>query len=168
MAILVNPFAADASRVDPLGAAALLGATIAWAAGSIYSRGAPSVESPLMGAGANMLTGGAGLVITGLVVGEAGHLNLAAISMRSLLAMLYLIFVGALVGFTAFFYLLRHTTPAKSTTYAYVNPVVAIILGWAILSEPITMRVLVAAAVIISGVVMITTLPHLKARLARS
>ena len=81
--------------------------------------------------------------------------------------MLYLIVAGALVGFTAFFYLLRHTTPAKSTTYAYVNPIVAILLGWAILNEPITPRVLVAAAVIISGVVMISALPHLRARLAR-
>ena len=118
-----------------------------------------------MGAGANMLTGGAGLVVTGLLLGEAGHVDLAAISTRSWLALLYLIFIGALVGFTAFFYLLRHTTPAKSTTYAYVNPIVAIVLGWAILSEPITSRVLVAAAVIISGVVMITTLPHLRARM---
>jgi len=168
VAILVNPFAADASRVDPWGAVALLAATVSWAVGSIYSRGARAVESPLMGAGANMLTGGAGLVLTGLLLGEAGQVNLAGISTRSALAMLYLIFVGALVGFTAFFYLLRHTTPAKSTTYAYVNPIVAIVLGWAILNEPITSRVLVAAAVIIAGVVMITTLPHLRARMTRA
>jgi drug/metabolite transporter (DMT)-like permease len=165
VAILVNPFAADASRVDPLGALALLGATVSWAAGSIYSRGARAVESPLMGSGANMLMGGAGLVTTGALLGEIGQVNLAAISTRSAAAMLYLILAGALVGFTAFFYLLRHTTPAKSTTYAYVNPIVAILLGWAILSEPITPRVLVAAAVIISGVVMITALPHLRARM---
>jgi len=168
VAILVNPFANDASRVDPLGALALMGATVSWAAGSIYSRGARSVESPLMGAGANMLMGGAGLTLGGLVLGEAGHLDIAAITTRSALAMLYLIVAGAIVGFTAFFYLLRHTTPASSTTYAYVNPIVAILLGWAILNEPITSRVLLAAAVIISGVVMITTLPHLRARLARS
>lgn len=168
VAILVNPFAADASRVDPLGALALLLATVSWAAGSIYSRGARSVESPLMGAGANMLTGGAGLVLTATVLGEFGRLDLAAISARSAVAMIYLIVVGAIVGFTAFFYLLRHTTPAKSTTYAYVNPIVAILLGWAILSEPITPRVLLAAGVIISGVVMITTLPHLRARLTRA
>jgi drug/metabolite transporter (DMT)-like permease len=168
VAILINPFAVDASRVDPLGAAALLVATLSWAAGSIYSRGVRSPASPLMGSGANMLMGGAGLVIIGALIGEVGQVNFATISTRSALAMLYLIVMGALVGFTAFFYLLRHTTPAKSTTYAYVNPIVAILLGWAILNEPITARVLVAATVIISGVVMITALPHLRARLARA
>jgi len=165
VAILINPFAVDASRVDPSGALALIGATVSWAAGSIYSRGARSVESPLMGAGANMLMGGAGLAITGALLGEVGQTDLAAITSRSALAMLYLVVAGAIVGFTAFFYVLRHTSPARSTTYAYVNPIVAILLGWAILNEPITTRVLFAAAVIISGVVMITALPHLRARL---
>jgi len=165
VAILINPFAVDASRVDPLGALALMGATVSWAAGSIYSRGTSAAASPLMGSGANMLMGGAGLVITGALIGEVGQVNFATISTRSALAMLYLIVMGALVGFTAFFYLLRHTSPAKSTTYAYVNPIVAILLGWVILNEPITRRVLLAAAVIISGVVMITALPHLRARM---
>ena len=163
VALLVNPFATDAGRVDPLGAAALMVATLSWAAGSIYSRGARGIASPLMGAGANMITGGAGLLALGLVVGELPRLNLGAVSTRSALALLYLIAIGALVGFTAFFWLLANTTPAKSTTYAYVNPVVAIVLGWAIAGEPLTARILVAAAVIIAGVVMITTLPHLKA-----
>jgi drug/metabolite transporter (DMT)-like permease len=168
VAILINPFAVDASRVDPLGALALLGATVSWAAGSIYSRGTSAAASPLMGSGANMLMGGAALVITGALIGEVGQVNFATISTRSALAMLYLIVAGAIVGFTAFFYLLRHTSPAKSTTYAYVNPIVAILLGWAILHEPITTRVLLAAAVIISGVVMITALPHLRRRFANS
>ena len=162
VAILVNPFATDVGRVNPLGAASLLLATVTWAAGSLYSRAKGSSLTPLMGAGANMISGGLGLLVLGAVAGELPKVNLGAISLRSGIALAYLIVIGALVGFTAFFWILRNTTPAKSTTYAYVNPVVAIILGWAIAGEPITPRVLVAAAIIITGVVMITTLPHLK------
>jgi drug/metabolite transporter (DMT)-like permease len=85
------------------------------------------------------------------------------VSARSALALVYLALVGAVIGFTAFFWLVRHTTPAKATTYAYVNPLVAIGLGWALAGEPVTARVLLAAAVILAGVVMITALPALRA-----
>ena len=162
VAILVNPFATDVARVDPAGAVGVLIAVLAWSAGSIYSRSRPYGTSALMGAAANMITGGLMFLVVGLVLGELPKLNLQATSTRSALALLYLIFVGALVGFTAFFYVLQHTTPAKSTTYAYVNPVVAIFLGWAILNEPVTTRVIVAAVIIIGGVVTITALPHLR------
>jgi drug/metabolite transporter (DMT)-like permease len=161
VAILVNPFAHDAARVNPAGAAALLVATVTWAAGSIYGKGR-GARNPIMGSGANMLAGGIGLLLAGLLLGEAPHLQLAAISTRSAVALVYLVLVGAVVGFTAFFYVMQHTTPAKATTYAYVNPVVALILGWAILDEPLTPRILLATVVIISGVVMITALPHLR------
>ena len=162
VALLVNPFATDVGRIDPLGTAALLAAVICWAAGSIYSREAKAnISSPLMGAGANMITGGIGLLLFGAVVGELPKLEVAAISTRSWLALVYLVLIGAVVGFTAFFYLLRNTTPAKSTTYAYVNPIVAIILGATLADEVMTPRTILAAAIIIAGVVMITTLPHL-------
>ena len=161
VAILVNPFATDVARVDPAGGAAVLVAVLAWSAGTLYSRAHPSGTSALMSAGANMVTGGLMFLVLGSMLGELPHLNLHATSARSMIALAYLIFVGALVGFTAFFYVTQHTTPARSTTYAYVNPVVAIILGWAILNEPITPRVMGAAAVIITGVVMITALPQL-------
>lgn len=115
-----------------------------------------------MGSGANMLMGGIGLLLAGLLVGEVPHLHLAAISGRSAVALVYLVLIGAVVGFTAFFYVMQNTTPARATTYAYVNPVVALILGWAILDEPLTPRILLATVVIISGVVMITALPHLR------
>src|SRR5205823_5138180 len=144
----------------PAGGAAVLVAVLAWSAGSLYSRSRPFGTSALMGAAANMITGGILFLGVGLALGEFSRLGLHATSARSAIALLYLIFIGALVGFTAFFYVLQHTTPAKSTTYAYVNPVVAIILGWAILDEPITRRILLAAGIIISGVVMITALPH--------
>lgn len=161
VAILVNPFATDAARVDPVGALALLAATVTWAAGSIYGKGR-GTRNPVMGSGANMLMGGIGLLLAGLLVGEVPHLHLAAISGRSAVALVYLVLIGAVVGFTAFFYVMQNTTPARATTYAYVNPVVALILGWAILDEPLTPRILLATVVIISGVVMITALPHLR------
>ncbi len=167
VAVLVNPQASDAGRVDPLGALALIGATISWSIGSLYSRGASSAPSPLMAAGANMLCGGLGLLVAGSLTGEFGRLDLGAVSARSALALAYLIVFGAVAGFTAYIWLLRHTTPAKATTYAYVNPIVAILLGWAIAGEPLTARVAVAAGIIIGGVVMITTLPHVRAWFAR-
>lgn len=158
VAILVNPAAGDAGRIDPLGALALLGGTVAWAAGSIYSRHKRGAESPLMAAGANMLCGGVGLLLLGTMTGEATTMNVSAFTARSLFALLYLIIFGSIIGFTAYIWLLRNTSPARATTYAYVNPVVAILLGWSIADEPLTPRILAAAAVIIGGVIAITTL----------
>jgi drug/metabolite transporter (DMT)-like permease len=103
-----------------------------------------------------MLAGGACLVIAGLLTGEASHLDLVQPSTRSVLALVYLITFGSLIGFTAYLYLLAHTTAAKAATYAYVNPVVAVALGWALAHEPVTSRTLLAAAVILGGVAIIT------------
>ena len=88
--------------------------------------------------------------------GELSQLDLAHASLRSLLGFLYLVTFGSLIGFTAYFYLLAHTTAAKASTYAYVNPVVAVFLGWALASEPVTARTVLAAGVILSGVAIIT------------
>ena len=161
VALLVNPAANDAARIDPLGAVALFIALITWAIGSLYSRQAP-VATPVMSAGANMLCGGLGLGVLALAAGEPARFQLAAVSAKSVLSLTYLVLFGALVGFTAYIWLLRHTTPAKATTYAYVNPVVAVILGWLLADELITPRVLAAAAVIIAAVVTITAGPAVK------
>lgn len=166
VAVLVNPGAHDASRIDPWGALALLGATVSWAAGSIYSRRAVPgalAPSPLMASGAYMLMGGLGLLVASAVLREPAALRLEAVSLRSVLALGYLIVFGSLVGFTAYTWLLRNTTSAQATTYAYVNPVVAIVIGWAIGGEVLTLRTGIAAAIILSGVITITTLPHLRA-----
>jgi len=164
VALLINPGAHDAARVDPLGTIALLIAIVSWSFGSIYARGARIAASPLMAAGANMLMGSVGLAGAALLSGELGRLHPGAVSARSLVALLYLIGFGAVVGFTAYYWLLRNTTTVKATTYAYVNPVVAILLGWAIAGEPLTPRVLAAAGVILAGVATITTAPYLRAR----
>jgi drug/metabolite transporter (DMT)-like permease len=159
--VLVNPAANDAARIDPAAAIVLLMACASWSAGGLYSRHAPGA-APMMSAGANMLAGGVGLVLLGTATGEPAGFDPAGVSAASLAALAYLIVFGSLIGFTAYLFLLHHTTPAKATTYAYVNPVVAILLGWALLDEPLTPRVLVAAAIIILAVVMITAGPAVR------
>jgi EamA domain-containing membrane protein RarD len=104
-----------------------------------------------------MVAGGALLLLAGSVAGEWGQLDLGAVSATSLLTFVYLIVFGSLVGFTAYIWLLRVSTPARVSTYAYVNPVVAVFLGWAFAGEPLTPRTLIAAAIIIFAVVLITT-----------
>jgi drug/metabolite transporter (DMT)-like permease len=142
---------------DPLGAVVLIVASMSWACGSIYARAARLPESPLLATGMEMLSGGALLTIAGLVTGEWGRLALDQASPRSLWALVYLIVMGSLVGFTAYIYLLQKTTPALASTYAFVNPVVAVLLGWALAGEAVTPRTVLAAAVIVTAVVVIVT-----------
>lgn len=158
VAMLIGPgrFAGGA-QVDPLGGAVLLLASVSWAAGSLQSRRARLPSSRFLAIAMEMLAGGALLLLAGTLVGEWGSLDLAHVSIRSWTALGYLIVFGSLGGFTAYLWLLATTTPARAATYAYVNPVVAVILGWALADEPVTPRVLLAAAVIISAVVIITT-----------
>jgi drug/metabolite transporter (DMT)-like permease len=103
-----------------------------------------------------MLAGSAALIALGLGSGEAGQLHVSHISHVSWLGWLYLVTFGSLVGFTAYIYVLKAVTPAKASTYAYVNPVVAVFLGWAIAGEPVTTQTVAAAGVILAGVAMIT------------
>jgi drug/metabolite transporter (DMT)-like permease len=148
---------AGGRQVDLVGAAVLILASLSWATGSLYSRRAQLPASPLLATAMEMLAGGALLFVAGLLAGEWTRFNLSALSLRSWLALGYLIVFGALVGFTAYIWLLRVSTPAHVSTYAYVNPVVAIFLGWAFAGEPLTARTLLAAAVIVAAVVIITT-----------
>jgi drug/metabolite transporter (DMT)-like permease len=139
-----------------VGIGAILLGSFSWAAGSIYSRGAEMPKAPLLGIGLEMLNAGVLLVVISLLLGEPGRLDVAAVSTRSFLAYLYLVFIGALVGYTAYIYLLGHTTAAKVSTYAYVNPVVAVFLGWLLLNEAVTLRTLAGAAIIVVAVALIT------------
>lgn len=143
------------SHLDPVGAGAILLGSMCWAAGSLYSRTAPMPASPLLGTGMEMLAGGAVLLLAGLVTGEGAQLHLAAISLRSALAFAYLVLFGSIVAFSAYVWLLRVVAPARAATYAYVNPVVAVFLGWALASEPLTPLTLAAAAIIIAAVALI-------------
>ncbi len=156
--LLVEPGKISGARqVDLAGAAVLILASLSWASGSLYSRRAQLPASPLLATGMEMLAGGALLLIVSLLAGEWARFDANALSLRSWLSLGYLIVFGALVGFTAYIWLLRVSTPAHVSTYAYVNPVVAIFLGWAFAGEPLTARTLLAAAVIVAAVVIITT-----------
>ncbi|HEX6940580.1 MAG TPA: drug/metabolite exporter YedA [Longimicrobiales bacterium] len=157
LAMLIGPGGSGGGAVDLLGAGALLFGSLTWAVGSIYSRTAALPKAPLLGTAMEMLVGGALLVLAGALVGEGSRVALEAVTLRSVLALLYLIVFGSLIGYSAYVWLLKVSTPAKASTYAYVNPVVAVFLGWALAGEPLTLRVLVAAAVIIGSVVVITT-----------
>ena len=103
-----------------------------------------------------MLGGGAVLVLSGFTFGELRSLDVAHVSRASLIGWLYLVTFGSLVGFTAYIYLLKAVSPAKASTYAYVNPLVAVFLGWAIAGEAVTSRTIFAAAIILAGVAMIS------------
>jgi drug/metabolite transporter (DMT)-like permease len=144
-----------AGRVDLLGAGALLLGSFSWAFGSLLSRTANLPKSGFLAAAMEMIAGGVWLLLFGLVTGQAGQLTLAALSAKSLVSLAYLIVFGSLVGFTAYIWLLGATTAARVSTYAYVNPVVAVLLGWAFAREPMTLRTALAAAVIVGAVALI-------------
>jgi drug/metabolite transporter (DMT)-like permease len=110
----------------------------------------------LRGAAMQMLCGGVMLLVVGLVAGEARQVRWSAMSATSLLALGYLILVGSLVGYTAYIWLVAHVAPAHAATYAYVNPVVAVLLGWAIAGERVDGRMLVATAIIVGAVALVT------------
>ena len=156
MALLLAPGSAGAD-IDHVGAVVLIGASLSWAVASVISKGMPLPESGAQSSGMQMLAGGMLLTLAGLASGEAATVDLGALTPRSLAALLYLITFGSLLGFGAFTWLLRVTSPARVATYAYVNPVVAVVLGWALLGEPLGPRELAAAAVIVGGVALITT-----------
>ena len=133
----------------------LIAGTFCWAGGSLYSRGSRLPASPVMATAVTLLCGGAGLAILGTATGELARFDPAAVSAKSLLATAYLLVFGSIVGFTAYLWLLRNTTVARVSTYAYVNPIVAVLLGWALAGEPFTARVALAAAVIVGAVAII-------------
>ena len=146
---------AGGSHVDPLGAAALLAAALFWAIGSLHARRAALPSSTLLATSMEMIGGGALLFAAAAATGEWRSFSLAAVSTRSLLSLAYLVVAGSLLGFTAYIFLLGATTPARVSTYAYVNPVVAVLLGWLLAGEAVTPRTLVAAAVIVAAVALI-------------
>jgi drug/metabolite transporter (DMT)-like permease len=144
-------------EVNLLGAALLMLAGISFVNGSLYSRRARLPESWMQATAMQMLGAAALLVVTSLLIGEMSHLDLGTVSTRSVLSLAYLITGGSVVAFSAYYYLLRETTPALAASYAYVNPVVAVLIGWAVGGETLTTQALAASAIIIAAVVLITT-----------
>ncbi len=142
--------------VDLVGATALVLGSLSWATGSVVSQQLPRPPLPLLAVGMQMVCGGAALMVAATVRGETAQFSLARVSLASALGWGYLVVFGSLVGFTAYAYLLRSTTAAKVSTYAYVNPVIAVFLGWAFAGEVVTTHTLAATAVIVASVAIIT------------
>ena len=158
VALLVGPsqLTGFEGNVDPIGAGVLVMASFLWAIGSLYNRGAQLPKSALLGTGMQMLVGGTGLILLGTLSGEWSWLEIDAITMQSVWALVYLIVFGSWVGFVAYIWVLRAAPTPLVSTYAYVNPLVAILMGNLLGAEPITTRLLVAAAIIVSSVAIIT------------
>jgi drug/metabolite transporter (DMT)-like permease len=156
VALLVGPEQlAGSGRIDMLGAGAILLGTITWSFGSLYSRGSQLPSSPVLAAGMEMMAGGLVLLLAGSAVGEWARLDVNQVSLLSVASVAYLSIFGSIIALGAYLWLLRVTTPARIITHAYVNPVVAVLLGWLLAEEPLNARTLVASAVIICGVLVI-------------
>ena len=135
----------------------LILASLSWAIGSVYSRKASVPRNPLLGSGMEMIAGGLLLLVASLFTGEWASFQPANVSLLSLVAFIYLVVFGAMIAYSAYVWLLTKTSTAKISTYAYVNPVVAVLLGYFLGGEQLTVRTVLASAVIVLAVVVITT-----------
>jgi drug/metabolite transporter (DMT)-like permease len=149
---------------DTFGVILLLLAPLFWSMGSIYAKGADMPKSTLLSTGMQMLTGAVALFLVSVVKGELNGFSIGAVSMRSWLALLYLITFGSLIGFVSYGWLLHNAPISLVSTYAYVNPVVAVLLGSLFADEPLNGRILIAAAIIIGAVVLINSARQAKVK----
>jgi drug/metabolite transporter (DMT)-like permease len=154
--LMIPPAGLHEHAVHVGGAALLIVAAISWAFGSVYSRQAPLPPSPMLATGMQMLSGGALLFLLGFLRGEALLIHWAAFSLKSILAFFYLLGAGSLIGFRAYIWLLKHVGIAKTSTYAFVNPVVAVFLGCMLAGEQLSAQMMIAACLVITAVVVIT------------
>lgn len=143
--------------VDAIGAGVLLLAALSWTIGSLYSRSAKLPSSPFLATAMQMVSGGVMMVLAGMIGGEWSRLDFGAVSWLSAASWGFLLVFGSMIGFTCYIWLLRVAPADKVATYAYVNPVVAVFLGWLFAGEIITLQTLLATAIIITAVVLINT-----------
>jgi drug/metabolite transporter (DMT)-like permease len=157
--VLIGPtrITGSATTTDPFGALAVLAAALSWSIGSLYGRSAPHPDSPLLGTGMQSLTAGAVLFVVAALSGNFARLDLGAISLQSLGGLAYLIVFGSCIGFAAYGWLIRKAPTTLVSTYAYVNPLVAIVLGHLLAAEPLSVNVVIAATLILGSVALITT-----------
>ncbi len=148
---------AGGQRVHPVGAAILVFAALSWATGSLYSREALQSPSQWLATALVMLAGGVLLMVTAVFTGDFARLDLGAISLKSSIALAYLVVFGSIIALRAYLWLMQATSPARASTYAYVNPIVALLLGWLVASEPLSPRSVVAAVVIIGAVALMVS-----------
>ena len=157
--VLIGPgnIGGQGGDIPLAGALVLILGSLSWAIGSFWSRDAELPRSGLLTTGMEMLGGGALLLIVGMLSGELSGFDIRQVSRESTVGLLYLITFGSLIGFTSYIWLLDKVSPARLGTYAYVNPVVAVLLGWAVAGERLSIRTGVAAAIVICAVALITT-----------
>jgi drug/metabolite transporter (DMT)-like permease len=167
--VLVGPALTNLSSSNhlALGMCILLIGSLIWSIGSLYSRTAISSPSLILAAGQQMICGGTLLFLMGLAFGEPRHFDFAKVTPLSVWAFLYLVAIGALIGYTAYFWLLRHCDPAKVATYAYINPVVAVLLGTLFAHETLSLRTIVGAGMIVGSVAVVITAQQLAPRDSR-
>ncbi len=150
--LLVGANPAEILRADLRGPVALTCASASWSLGSVYGKRHKTATSPYVGAALQMLAGGGAVALLGTALGEWSRWHLTA---KGAGAVAYLVVFGSILGYSAYTYALRHASPTIVGTYAYVNPVIAVLLGWLILREPVTARTVVAMALIVGAVVWI-------------
>ena len=165
--ILLGPalrFSGGGNHHPLIGMSILLVGSLLWSAGSLYSRRAKHSASPFLAAAQQMFCGGVLLMLVGFCAGEPTRFHPESVTALSLGAFAYLVLIGAIVGYTAYFWLLRNCDPAKVATYAYVNPIVAVLLGALFAHETVTLRTLLAAMLIIGSVALIITVQQLRSK----
>jgi drug/metabolite transporter (DMT)-like permease len=163
VALLVRP-GEQSGDATVLGLLACVGAALMWASGSFASPRLSLPRDPLASVGWQMLLGGIAIIAVGLALGEGGDVDVEAFSARSLLALGYLIVFGSWVAYTAYAWLLQNAPISKVSTYAYVNPLVAIVLGWLILDEVVTSTTIVGAAIIVASVALVVRTESVRRR----
>ncbi|HEY0671255.1 MAG TPA: EamA family transporter [Longimicrobiales bacterium] len=157
MALLIGPSALfGAGDIAPMAALVLLAGSLSWSAATVFGKRASVPPAPLLASAIQLLGGALSLTLVSVIAGELTRVQPAEIPLRATLSVLYLIVFGSIIAFSAYSWLLRVAQPAKISTYAYVNPIVAMFLGWAFAGEEMSARVLIAAAVVLTGVALIT------------
>lgn len=158
IAMLFRPeeYAVD-SPLAPVAFALLLLSPVTWVVGSLISRRASMPKSPFMSTGMTLTTGGAALVLLSILVGDAAQFDVSTLTWQAVFAWAYLSIAGSVIGFSAYVWLLRVQPPSRVATYAYVNPIVALTLGALLAGEQITLRIVIAAATIITAVAIVTS-----------
>ncbi len=156
VALLVGPDLVG-QRLDGTAALGVLSSALFWAVGTSYTRRGVMPSSKILSAAMQMICGGLWLLMAGLLLGEGGRIEIHHLSARSVLSLGYLIVFGSIVGFTVYTWLVSASSPSMLATYAYVNPVIAVFLGWALAGEVLNLRVALATLVIVASVMLVST-----------
>lgn len=148
------------SNNDMLGSALIVVSTLSWGAGAVYSRVANVPKSPMLSSGMELIFGGTLVLITSIIIGEPSQFQLSQVTLKSFFGLLYLITFGSVIAFSTYIWLLGHTSVTRISTHTYVNPVIAVFLGWLFANEQITTALLIATIFIIISVYLVLSDQH--------